>query len=118
MTCFEQALAIARRIGDRSTEGNALGNLGVAYFDLGQADRSITYQEQWLAIARALGDRQHEAYALNNLGNASYALAQTKRAIDYYKLIIRAFGMPSSVGAMVPWWHDTTHTDHHQRAGQ
>jgi hypothetical protein len=35
-----------------------------------------------------------------------------------FKLIIRAFGMPSSVGAMVPWWHDTTHTDHHQRAGQ
>ena len=41
----EQHLAIAREIGDRRGEGNALGNLGIAWTDLGEAaqgDRATT----------------------------------------------------------------------------
>jgi tetratricopeptide (TPR) repeat protein len=47
---YEGALAIAREIGDRLGEGNRLGNLGLAYRDLGQVERAIEYYEQALAI--------------------------------------------------------------------
>ncbi len=37
---YEQALKIAREIGDIRGEGNWLGNLGLAYSDLGDAEKS------------------------------------------------------------------------------
>ena len=96
---YEQALAIAREIGDRRGEGyrwatwamptptwatlarpssttsrrwpcprdrgpkgrrRCLGNLGIAYADLGDASKAIEYHEQALAIAREIGDRRGE----------------------------------------------------------
>ena len=57
---YEQALAIAREIGDRRGEGADLGNLGNAYADLGQVERAIDSYEQALAIAREIGDRRGE----------------------------------------------------------
>ena len=43
---YEQHLAIEREIGDRQGEGAALGNLGIAYADLGQVERAIGFYEQ------------------------------------------------------------------------
>jgi tetratricopeptide (TPR) repeat protein len=37
---YEQALAIAREIGDRRNEGAWLGNLGLAYFHPGRRPQS------------------------------------------------------------------------------
>jgi tetratricopeptide (TPR) repeat protein len=74
-------LAIAREIGDRRGEGNALGNLGLAYYRLGQAERAIGFYEQHLAIAREIGDRRGEGTALGNLVVGYAALGQAERAI-------------------------------------
>ena len=57
---YEQALAIAREIGDRRGEGADLGNLGLAYADLGEPRKAIEFYEQALAIAREIGDRRGE----------------------------------------------------------
>jgi len=70
----EQALAIAREVGDRRGEGNRLGNLGNAYADLGQVAEAIGYYEQALAIAREIGDRRGEDNHLGNLGSVHYRL--------------------------------------------
>ena len=58
-----KALAIARKIGDRSGEGNCLGNLGSAYNRLGQYDKAIEHHNQALAISREIGDRRGEGSA-------------------------------------------------------
>jgi tetratricopeptide (TPR) repeat protein len=47
---YQQALAIAREIGDRRGEGNRLGNLGRTYAALGEARQAIEYLEQALSI--------------------------------------------------------------------
>ena len=57
---YEQALVISREIGDRRGEGNDLGNLGMAYADLGEVRRAIEYYEQALVISREIGDRRGE----------------------------------------------------------
>ena len=82
---YEQALAIAKEIGDRRGEGAWLGNLGLAYSDLGQVERAIDYYEQALAIAKEIGDRRNEGAWLGNLGLAYAALGQVERVIDYYE---------------------------------
>ena len=51
---YEQHLVIAREIGDRRGEGAALGNLGIAYADLGQVERAIGFYEQALRIRQEI----------------------------------------------------------------
>ena len=53
---YEQRLAIAREIGDRRGEGRVLGNLGNAYFRLGQVERAIDFWEQAVRIGQEIKD--------------------------------------------------------------
>jgi tetratricopeptide (TPR) repeat protein len=81
----EHALTAARQRKNRSSEGVHLGNLGLAYADLGEPRRAIELYEQHLAIAREIGDRRGEGNALGNLGNAYADLGEPRRAIEYYE---------------------------------
>jgi tetratricopeptide (TPR) repeat protein len=95
ITWSKAALKGSRAIGDRRGEGAALGNLGLAYFDLGETRTAIEHFKQHLAVARAIGDRRDEGYALGNLGLAYTALGKARKAIHYYKqtlVITRAIG--------------------------
>ena len=82
---LEIALAVARRLQDRAGEGKALGNLGIAYKNLGETRRAIQFYEQRLTIARDIGNRRGEGTALGNLGNAYADLGETRRAIQFYE---------------------------------
>jgi len=82
---LEQALNAARKLGNRSSEGVHLGNLGLAYADLGEARQAIAFYEQVLSIIREIGDRRGEGNALGNLGNAYAALGEARQAIAFYE---------------------------------
>jgi tetratricopeptide (TPR) repeat protein len=79
------AVEVARAVGDRQAEGNHLGNLGSAYYRLGEVRRAIEYHEQALVIAREIGDRRGEGNHLGNLGLAYADLGEVRRAIEYYE---------------------------------
>jgi tetratricopeptide (TPR) repeat protein len=99
---LEEALDAARRLEDREAEGNRLGNLGLAYADLGQVERAIEYHQQALAIAHEIGDRRGEGNRLGNLGLAYADLGQVERAIEYYQqalAIAREIGDRRNEGA-------------------
>jgi len=82
---LEIALTVARRLQDRVNEGAALGNLGLAYGDLGETRCAIEFFEQRLTIACEIGDRRGEGNALGSLGNAYIVLGETRRAIHFYE---------------------------------
>jgi tetratricopeptide (TPR) repeat protein len=82
---------IGREFGDRKGEGIALGNLGLAYADLGETKRAIEYYEQQLIIVRDLGDRRGEGIALWNLSLALDGLGQRARAIKYAEQSLTIF---------------------------
>lgn len=82
---LEAGLAAARRLGNRPAEGMHLGNLGVAYKNLGEYRRAVEYYERHLQIARELGDRQGEGSTLGNLGVAYQLLGEYRRAIEYHE---------------------------------
>ena len=84
----EIALAAARRLKHREYEGAALGNLGVAYWNLGETRQAIQFHEQHLTIAREIGDRSGEGNALCNLGVVYYSLGETRRAIQFYEQVL------------------------------
>ena len=82
---LEAQLGAAREIGDRRGEGNALGNLGLAYAALGDARKAIKFYEQRLVIAREIGDRRGEGNAMGNMGNAYAALGEASKAIEFHE---------------------------------
>src|SRR5579864_650330 len=77
--------ALARELGDRRGEGNALANLGTAHYQLGEPRRAIELLEQALKIDREIVDRRGEGCSLGNMGIAHAALGDLHRAIDFFK---------------------------------
>jgi tetratricopeptide (TPR) repeat protein len=75
----------ARRGGELRREGSALGNLGLAYWELGDARRAIEFHEQALVVLREFGNRHGEGNALCNLGLAYADLGDARRAIEFYE---------------------------------
>jgi len=81
---LETQLVTARRLQRRAIEGNALGNLGLAYANLGEARKAIEFYAQSLIIAREIGDRRSEGNILGNLGLAYKNLGEVRKAIEFY----------------------------------
>jgi tetratricopeptide (TPR) repeat protein len=101
---LEIALAASRRLKDKEGECNALGNLGVAYENLGETRHSIRFYEQALAIAREIGDKRGEGASLGNLGIAYVNLGETNRGIEFFEQhlpITREIGDRRAEGAVL-----------------
>jgi predicted ATPase/DNA-binding CsgD family transcriptional regulator len=67
--CHEQALTLARELGDREAEAFALNNLGVQASSVGAFDEARARYEACLAIAREGGMPQQAIRALHNLAH-------------------------------------------------
>lgn len=90
---------MAREVGDRSGEGRALGNLGLAYDKLGEVQQAIAYYEQVVAIMREIGDRDGEATVCWNLGLALEQEGDLARAVEYMQVRVdyrREIGHPDA----------------------
>ncbi|MFC5188090.1 tetratricopeptide repeat protein [Actinomadura harenae] len=71
----------AARTGDRTAEGMALNNLGIALQQMRQFEEAITTHQDAAAIYRETGDRHSEGQALNNLGIALQQMRRFEEAI-------------------------------------
>ena len=69
--------------GDRSTEGVALLNLGVASASLGAHAEALELSHQALAISRQINDRLMEGRALTNVGVAYAQLGQYSTGLEF-----------------------------------
>jgi tetratricopeptide (TPR) repeat protein len=81
---LEAAVAAARRLNNRYYEAIRLGNLALAYADLGEYRQAIQLEEQSLAITREIGDRRAEAASLNGLGVCYDRIGERRRARDCF----------------------------------
>ena len=90
-----QALAIAREVGDRWSEGAVLGNLARCHWRLGDYRQAIDLYTQALAIARETGDRHGEGAVLGNLGLCHVSLGDYRQAID---LLTQALAIARDIG--------------------
>jgi tetratricopeptide (TPR) repeat protein len=88
--CYEEALGVARRSGDRSPEGGILSCLGSAYRALGERQRAVEHYEQALRIAKEIGDTALQASAHSILGDLYGALREPRRAAEHYDEALRA----------------------------
>ncbi len=80
---YETGLQAAQKIGDAAGEGSHLGNLGIAYVELGQARKAISFFKQQFIVVQKLGDLNAECSALGNLANAHTMLGENEIALRY-----------------------------------
>jgi tetratricopeptide (TPR) repeat protein len=80
---LKTALIAARLMKDLNFEGWHLGNMGSAYYRLGNVRKAIKCYEKALAISREIGNRRDEETHLGNLGNAYNYLGDVRKAIEF-----------------------------------
>jgi CHAT domain-containing protein len=81
---WQQALALARQVKDRTLEGFALHEIGFNYDSIGQPQEALKYYNQALPIRREVGDRAGVAATLNNIGAVYRSISQPQEALKYY----------------------------------
>jgi CHAT domain-containing protein len=79
---LQQALTLFQTARDNRGEMQTLGLLSVAYLELGEYDRTVTYSDKLLAIAQSLKIDQAQAQALGNLGIAYQKLGNYPKSIS------------------------------------
>jgi tetratricopeptide (TPR) repeat protein len=84
MRWHEQALALAREVGDREVEALSLSNLGAQAAELGDYDRATASYEASLAVARAAEETEAMALALNNLAHVTWLRGETAEAASQF----------------------------------
>ena len=60
----------------------SLGNMGLAYSDLGETKKAIEYYEQALKIAREIGDRREKEIILAIWGTHTVIWASLKKQLS------------------------------------
>ncbi len=70
---------------NKGDHGLILGNLGNAYYNMGDSRKAIEYYKQELEIYKEIGDRRGEGNAIKNLGNSYIHLGEPRKAIECYK---------------------------------
>ena len=95
LSLLRRAARAAENSGNPRNRSAHLGNLGIAYDDLGQYQQAIDYHERALAISQDIGDKRGEGSDLGNLGNAYANLGQYQQAIDYHQ---RALAISQDIG--------------------
>jgi tetratricopeptide (TPR) repeat protein len=76
----EQALSLARELGDRQAEATILRNLMLLNNFAAHLNEAVEYGEQSLTIARELGLREQVAYTLNDLFRPYASIGQYEHA--------------------------------------
>jgi tetratricopeptide (TPR) repeat protein len=96
---LERGIEAARRSKDKTLEGVHLGNLGLAYADLGEPRKAIEHYEQALKISREIGDRRGESHRCWNLGLEHEKAGDLQRAADLMQICVdfeREIGHPDA----------------------
>jgi predicted ATPase/class 3 adenylate cyclase len=85
----EQALALAREVGDREVEALSLSNLGAQATELGDLDRAVANYEASLAVGRAADEPEAMVLALHNLAHVTLLRGEPAAAADRFAEALR-----------------------------
>ncbi len=77
---YEEALALAVRLGDHKRELAVRNSLGIVHWQRGEYRDAVRQYEHALRLCRASADRVHEALILNSLGASLHKLRRWDEA--------------------------------------
>ena len=89
VSCFEKGLAIAKEVGDRTSEAKCYSGLGYAYLSQENFVLAVDYYKKTLLIAKEIGDRYIELECYIHLGATFENLGDSTNAKNYYEKALR-----------------------------
>jgi tetratricopeptide (TPR) repeat protein len=98
MSMFEEGLAVARRIGDRTSAYITLYSLALMALSRGDHDDAATLFEEGITVSEQVEDLANVAYCLKGLGMVAGARYQVERCA---RLFGTAEGLLEAVGSPV-----------------
>ncbi len=84
MAVARLSLAQATRTGNGVGQNQALMDIGVAHYYLGDYHNALRIYEEALVIAENLGEKVRVGNAVNNIGILYFVWGEHDRALDYY----------------------------------
>jgi tetratricopeptide (TPR) repeat protein len=102
--CIEEALDLARQLGDERMEREALTRLGDTYRKLGDQDSAYMASEKAAALHRSVGDRIGESRAISQM---SLAESYRRRGKEAYAQGLRALEVAGDDAGPAGLAHDT-----------
>jgi diguanylate cyclase (GGDEF)-like protein len=99
---YGNAVALARKAGNRSLEAEAIGDIGYLQYQRGAMADALANLQNAYRLSAQLGDEKERLEALSNIANvyADAHVAQYDRAIEYYKQLLDEYekhGQPGDV---------------------
>jgi len=82
---LHDALQASQKLKNNITTQAHLGNLGLAYYQLGELSPATEYFSQAFQLAEQIGDKYHQGAWLGNLGNIYALMGDHERAIEYHE---------------------------------
>ena len=82
---YQQALVVARRIGDRAGEETTLTNIGRVYYRQELYEDALESYQQALEITREVGNRAGEATTLTNIGRVYNRQGLYEQGLESYQ---------------------------------
>jgi len=79
-----QALELAEKLNNTKEKANALNNLALGNYYLGNDNKALEYYQKSLRIEKETGDNKSIAAILNNLGIICSNLNDYNKALEYY----------------------------------
>jgi len=83
LACYNQAMALARELGDSARVSNIYNRMGIVYAMRGDLAQAMVYYQGALAAAEQAGDAVAVSRALTNLGRSSLMLGRLMPAREY-----------------------------------
>ncbi|XP_078687030.1 uncharacterized protein LOC144919453 [Branchiostoma floridae x Branchiostoma belcheri] len=81
---YEQALALARQLGDRRQEGVAYSRMGLAHLERREYEAAIEWYKKYLTISQEIEDKKDEVTAHAAVGNSYRLLGTTEQATYHF----------------------------------
>jgi len=80
--CFNQALSIVRKLGNKAMEASLLSLLSLTYRG-DEPQKQLEYLNQALSIWRNIGDKIQETFTLQQIGSLYAELGNHQKALEY-----------------------------------
>ncbi|XP_019613998.1 PREDICTED: tetratricopeptide repeat protein 28-like [Branchiostoma belcheri] len=81
---YEQALALARQLGDRRCEGVAYNRMGLAHLERREYEAALEWYKKYLTISQEIEDKKEEVTALAAVGNSYRLLGKAEQATSHF----------------------------------
>ena len=82
---YTAAIELYRNVGDHKGEGQAINNIGVVYWLLGEMPDALRFYGEALKVRQTAGDQAGEAETLNNMGMVHFSRGEMEEALQFFE---------------------------------